>query len=163
MHQADRKHFGIAAAETLREVVVDVSFGIAYAVNNRAMGIVFKYRHGLCLLEEAHRSCRVVQTCLPTVERIVVAVADERTYPSIVEPSQALHELELGAQAPIGRVVHVARDQQRVDVFVDAQVDDILVCAECRIPQRARHVVGCNGLYPDKRAIEMKISGMYKA
>ena len=46
VHQTDRERFGISFAETQRQVVVDVSCRIADAVNDRAFGIVLKYRHG---------------------------------------------------------------------------------------------------------------------
>ena len=93
----------------------------------------------------------------------MVAVAHERPYAGLVQPFQAIDELELRAQAPVGSVVNVPSDQQRVYTFFDAQVDDVLVGAERRIAQRARHIVGSDGLYADKWAIEMQISGMYEA
>ena len=163
VHQTDRERFGMAFAETQRQVVVDVSCRIADAVNDRAFGIILENRHGFRLLAEAGTARRIVQPRLPTVERIVVAVADERTYAGLVQPLQALDELELRAQAPIGGVVHVTRDEQRVHPFVDAHVDDVLVGAEGRILKCVGHVWGRDSLYPDKGAVEMQISGVYKA
>ena len=57
----------------------------------------------------------------------MVAVTDEGAYAGIVQPFQAIDELELRAEAPISRVVDVARDEQRVRPLVDAQLDDVLV------------------------------------
>ena len=163
VHQTDRERFGISFAETQRQVVVDVLCRIAYAVNDRAIGIVLEYLHAFSLRIKARTAWRVVQPRLPAVERIVVAVADEGPYTGIVQPFQALDELELGAQAPVGRVEHVASDQKRVHTLVDAQVDDVLVGAERRILQRAGHVFGRDGLNTNERTVQMQISGMYKA
>ena len=92
---------------------------------------------------------RIVQLRLPTIERIVVAVTDERANARLVQSLQALDELELRTEATVFPVVHVARDEQRVHPLVDAQVDDVLIGRERSGVERVRHVVG--GLPPSSR------------
>ena len=92
----------------------------------------------------------------------MVAVTDERAYAGLVQPFQAIDELELRAEAPIGRVVDIARDEQRVHPLVDAQLDDVLVGGKRRVVQRPSNIVGSDGPYADERAVEVQIGGMYE-
>lgn len=67
------------------------------------------------------------------------------------------------AEAPVGRIVDVARDEQRVHPLVDTQFDDVLVGGKCRVVQCACNIVGSNGFYADEGAVEVEIGGMYES
>ena len=163
VHQADGERVGIYRAESWHQIVIYVARRVADSVHYCASGLVLEHRHGLEILAEARTAWRIVEPRLPAVERIMVAVTDERAYPGIVEPFQAIDELELRAEAPICRIVHVAGDEQRVHALVDTQFNDVLVGGKRRVVQRARHVFRGNGLYADEGAVEVQVCGMYEA
>ena len=93
----------------------------------------------------------------------MVAVTDERAYARLVQPLQALDELELRAQAAVRRVIHVTRDEQRVHPLVDAQVDDVLIGRERSGIERVRHVVGSRRLQAGERTVEVQVGGVDEA
>ena len=93
----------------------------------------------------------------------MVAVTHERAYPGLVQSLQPVDELELRAEAPVRRIVHVAGDEQCIHTFVDTQFNDVLVGGKRRVVQRTRHVFRGNGLYADEGAVEVQVCGMYEA
>ena len=163
VHQANGKRLKHDHTQTSCQILSNVARRVADSVHDCTSGLVLEHRHGREILAEARTARRIVQRCLPAVERIVVAMTDERAYPGIVEPFQTIDELELRAEAPICRIVHVAGDEQRVHALVDTQFNDVLVGGKRRVVQRARHVFRGNGFYADEGAVEVQICGMYEA
>ena len=155
VHESYGERAGIDRADAEGQVVVDVARRVADAVHDGAFGLGLEHGHGLEHRAEAGTAWRIVQPRLPAVQRIVVAMADERADARLVQPVQPIDELELRAQAPIRRIVHVARHEQRVHPLVDAQLDDVLIGRERGVVERVRHVVGSRRLQAGERAVQV--------
>ena len=91
----------------------------------------------------------------------MIAVADERSDPSLVEALQSRHEPELRLKAAISAVEHVACDQQGIDILLDAQINDLFVGVECRVAQSDCDAWNGRG-YPLERTIEMEIGCVHE-
>ena len=114
---------------------MDVARRVTDAVYDRASGVVIKDRRGLELRAKASTAWRIVKASFPAVEGIVVAVADKGADAGLVQLLQTGNELELGAQAPVGRIVYITGNEQCIDTFVNTELDDVLICAERRAVQ----------------------------
>ena len=149
--------------EVGRQVLAHLTPRVAYPVHRGPRGVVRKHRRSRDLRPEAHTAGGQVQPGLPAVQRVVVAVADERAYAGGVQSPQPVDELQLRTQAAVGAVVHVARHQQRVHPLLDAQLHDPVVHIEGRAAQRAAHLVRRYRPQSGERAVEVKVGGVYES
>ena len=85
VHQANRKRVGIDLAESSRQIVVNIARRIADSIHDRAFWVILKHWYGLEASAKTRTAWRVNQPRLPSVKRIVIAVADKRTYASIAQ------------------------------------------------------------------------------
>ena len=120
MQKADGEGVRIDIAETAHQILGDIAAREADTVDDRAAGVVLEYGNPLEFRPEAVATRRIREPSLPAVERIVISVANERPYAGIMELFQAVHEPGLSAKTAVGRVVNVAGDQQRINLFGDA-------------------------------------------
>ena len=163
MQQPNGERTALHLAESERKVARDIARGVADSVHDCAVWLVREYRHALPLPAEAVAALGVSQPCLPAVKRVMVAVADERADARRIEPPQTVDELELRAQARVVLVVHVAGDEQRVRTFADAQVDDVVVCAEGSLIQFARNSFRGGVAQTLEWAVKVQVCGVYES
>ena len=165
MEQANPKTAAVRSLpwKQVRQIPLHIAPGIAVPVYAGPFRIVGEHGHGLDLVFEADTSGWQIQAGLPSVQRVVVAVADEGADAGVIQTFETLHELQLGPQAAVGAVVHVSRHQECIHTFVQTQLDDVVVGAECGLAQCGRHMVGRVRLHACKRAIQMQVGSMDKS
>ena len=145
-----------------RQVLSHLPAWIADAVYGRPSWLVGEHRLATDLRTEANTSRRKVQPCFPAVQRVVVAVADERPDPGVVQALQALDEPQLRPEAAVGAVVDVPRHQEGIDLLPDTQVDDALVSVKGGAAQLLGHIVRRLAPDPSKRAVQVQVGSVYK-
>ena len=108
-------------------------------------------------------SIGISEPSLPSVQRVVVAVAHERPDAGGVQAAQTVDEGLLGAQAAIGAVVNVAGDQQCFHSLGDAQVDDVSVGIKCGGVKRPGYILGCRCPDAPERTVQMEVCSVDKS
>ncbi len=114
---------------------------------------------------------RPLKTCVDGEQRqlvrhlrlgIVIAADDEDPDAGLVEPAQFASEKQRGVHRGLAAIIKVAGDQQGIDLFGKAKIDD----PHKRLPGRTAHDVGELGISKRKaaqRGIKMKIGGVNEA
>ena len=99
---------------------------------------------------------------LPTIQGIMVAVADERSDAGFGQPADAVRETELRTQAPIRRVVDVTGNQQRVDLLVKTESHDVVVRRKGGVAEVVGHMGGRGRSQSGERTVKVQIRGVHE-
>jgi hypothetical protein len=162
VEQTDVEGSGIHLAQPADQVPSDIAGRVTHTVHDGGPGIVLEDRNCLELGPEPMTARGIRQSCLPTVQGIVIAMADERTDAGLVEPVETVDEPALSPQAAVGAVVDVSRYEKRVHPFRDTEIDDVVIGIEGRLPKTRGNMLRHTGLQARKRAVEMQIGGVYE-
>ena len=78
-------------------------------------------------------------------------------------PDASKSAIEQDAAAAVGAVVDVARNQQRIQLLGNAQIDDILPSLEGGGVKRIGHMAGRGGPQALEGAVQMQVGGVGEA
>ncbi|CAB4955068.1 unannotated protein [freshwater metagenome] len=99
---------------------------------------------------------------LPPVERVVVAVHDERGDPGVAQPLQPGAHPQLRPQPPVGPVVQVTGEHDERDLLVQCQVDERVPRPQRGVPQCLLHVRR-DPPEPGEGRVEVQVGGVEEA
>ena len=159
VEESDDNSRRFRAAKPGSEILAHLSRLIAHADDHHIVGTGWIEGDALDSGSEAMAGFRKVELREPAIQRIMISVADEGGDACDVEASQPLLKRELRLQPSIRAVEDVAGHEQRVDSFVDTEVDDAPERIEGRIAKIVRdHRISL--LQASEGTSEVKVGGM---
>jgi hypothetical protein len=130
MKQANVERPWINGGKSGNQVLPNLPLRVADSVDDSAIRIIQEDRDPFHFSAKTVASLWEIKLGLPSIKRVVVTVADERSYAGLAEPVQTIDKLELGPEASVGAVKHVPGNQKRAGPLPDAQVDYVAVGGE---------------------------------
>lgn len=136
---------------------------IAHAVDGAAIGAGGVERDCFDVRAKPVAACGKREARLPTIERVVVPVTDERADAGSLQAVEAGEKSQLGGEAPIGTIVDVTSNEKRIDSLRDADVDDPVVGTKGCRQERFADVWWGAVFEAFERAIEVEIGSVDEA
>ena len=157
--EANGRSLASRSSELRNQVMTHLPLRVANTIAYRPVRVVWEYGHSFDRRAKSDCSFWERQVGLPTIQRVVVSVADERAYVRLVQTTQAINKFQLRAEAVVRAVEHITRHQQGVHLLGYAQIDYVLVGVERGVSETLADL-GLNLGHSLEGAVQVQVCGM---